>query len=910
MKAHLRLLLPFVVFVALLAVACVTVVRASRSFTRTPPPVANIDTIPRKPRAVLGALPDPSECLATSPNFAGLRACSTQSDCASCAESPTSCIVVGGDAEVDGKLVYPVSVHVPVENTVDDCSGHGTRALDDRQCVCDGVWNADGSCASEVCYTGKNCEVGVFSVTQAGRYCLPSYLGACNEFTSDTVLTNVGAGTTWSCQCKPTMAGLFIQEVEGGSCDRQVACGAPVGVSATVNVGSSTAPVFAQDIVYPNRLTSYTSGQEVCVYQTSGASMPNAPVPGVGPNQAPAVTPLVTGPALDSDPTCVPRRYSNKCTINTGGGNQQVVRGSGLPGDPHVTRVSPPFYAPVPPGLNRCPDGWTGEGTLANPCTSPITQQRYAFFTPSGEWLGPTITSVAELQKWWVNVSNLDARERIWTTLSAGDVFCLESGTDQSSFATAGNAKSAFCLDEACSAAEGRRALSWNGTRDGPLLNEDALPHWLSGGPYGGQCTCDGHIGNLRTVPSHLLSETEWWTCGPDMCAGSKFSGASFNQETQRCDCPTADTPTPPFNTGMHYKALNAPAVCVADPCNPSGVNARVNTVECSTDAQCQGLCSEQQCYIPFGDGQSCSTDLECTSRLSGMSNRATKCVNGTCATLDLARARMGSTCTADAHCSLGACTGTPGAVKTCTGGCACAAGYHQMSDGGASSLGFTCVDDCVGKCLNGGTCVHDADGGTTCRCTPFFGGARCETKLCSRIFEYCDAYTPCCSECPCTENTTNCCNRFPREVDADVVCENNMCTVKSVGRLPTKCQEWYKNDNGLISFIPDTCAASPPYPSYPGQMNAWYTDAPPDCNGWGVRGGDNKCTCLPSRTGENCETEVCALEFQACQANTDCCNNCVCTDGNSRVECCAPTRDVYTPFTHCINSTCQRISY
>ena len=155
-KMNLRLFLPLVVFIALLAIACVIVLRASRLLMRMSPPIDNVDIIPQKPRATLSVLPDPVECLATSPNFSTLRTCDTQADCASCIESPTSCVVVGGADGVDatGKLTYPVSVHVPVSSAVEDCSGHGTRS--DQQCVCDGTWNADGSCA-DVCYTGNNC---------------------------------------------------------------------------------------------------------------------------------------------------------------------------------------------------------------------------------------------------------------------------------------------------------------------------------------------------------------------------------------------------------------------------------------------------------------------------------------------------------------------------------------------------------------------------------------------------------------------------------------------------------------------------------------------------------------------------------------------------------------------------------
>ena len=857
-ESRLRIILPFLVFISLSFIVAAVVYHLSTKVGHTPPgPTPNASLLPQKPALAQRSL-TVSDCLPLSPGFSGLRQCVTQNNCADCAESPVSCVVADAGT----------NVHVPVAADVaDSCSGHGTLG-NDGACVCSGTWNADGTCADDVCYTGKACEVAVFSIKDAGRYCLPAYLGSCDEYTADTVLTKVGEETTWNCQCKQSMSGLFAQAVEGGNCDKQIACGAAVGVPAMINVGSLTNPVFELGTAYPNRLTSYSNAQEVCVYNTQPSPM-NASI--------------IVGPASNADPTCVPLMYSNKCTITTGGGNTQILRGSGSADDPLQTRVSPPFYIPVPPGLNRCPDSWTGDGTIANPCTSPVTKSTYAFFTPTGEWLGPTITSVAELAKWWVNVPNLDPSERIWTTLSVGDVFCLEN----TSFATATDPDSAFCVDAACTVAEGRRTLPWKGTVDGPLLDESSLPHWVTDAPYGGHCTCDA----ASTVASYveLNDPGKWWTCQPDQCATSRFPTAYWDKDTKKCECtPGVTMSTPPYHTGMNFKSFDSPSICVADACNPNGVHNSAPVVQCDTDAQCGGRCHDQQCYIPFGDATACSTDLDCTRTLSGLSNRVAKCINGSCATLDMARARVNSTCTDDTHCSLGACTGLPGEQKTCTGGCVCAAGYHQVADGGASPLGFTCIDDCIGKCLNGGTCVH-TDEGTECRCTPYFGGDRCETRLCSRLYQYCDASTPCCDECRCGDADQDCCNRFPREVDTtNVRCIDNLCkpvsTMWQVADAPCK--------------IAGTCVA-----------NTWHTDTPPDCSGWGVRDDNNQCKCLPSRTGDNCEVPLCALEFQTCATNADCCNNCVCADGLSRTECCASTRDQYTPFTQCVANTCQRIS-
>lgn len=877
MKDYVRIIIPVSVFIAMLIVVGGIILYTSQSFAPIlPDPIDNV--IPQHPPSIARNIPSEpmAPCLPTSSQFTSLRTCTKQSDCVSCSESPTSCVVVGGETDSsvddDGQMTYPVSVNVPIDpaNADQPCSGHGQ--LLNGVCVCDGQWE-HGRCIDDVCYSGPNCELGTFNIRKAGQYCLPSYLGKCDEFTSDTVLSNTGAGTTWTCACKQSMAGIFKQSVEGGNCNVQIACGAPIGVTAQVNVGTLHAPVFESGVVYPNRLTSYVDemqGQEACVYKTSGRTANG----------------IVQGASVDADPTCVPRLYNNTCTINTGGNNTQIIRGSGMPGDPRIERVSPPFYAPVPPGLNSCPDGWFGRGTSDDPCTNPSDgDEQYVFFTSDvvREWIGPDITSAKELREWWV----MHGPGTSWTTLENSDVFCLESGAQGSAFATANDATSAFCIDTECTAAEGFRAIAWSGARDGPLLDENALPHWVTGGPYGGQCSCDGkYTGGHTQVAQYALTDREtpdtWWSCAADMCAGTQFPDAKWNNTSKMCDCHASENAnsTPPFATGMSYKHPSKPAMCVRDPCNPSGVNVGVNEVSCSSDAQCGGLCSANQCYIPFSDGKTCSADIQCTGSLSGLSNRVAKCVDGTCATLDIVRARMGSTCTEDLHCSLGACTGPVGGTKTCTGGCACASGHHQVSDGGVSPLGMTCVDDCVGKCLNGGICVHlpqEQGGGTECRCTPYFGGDRCETQLCSRYMDYCDSDTPCCSDCPCTQSTNHCCNRFPKEPTPEgyeMSCINNTCqyertTSMSYQRTNCSAYVWFKKDN--TGQYPND------YPSVP------------------IPQPDPNFEC--STTGGTCDT------------HTDCCNACVCenpSDGiTERQGCCGPGHDWSRKFTTCEDGVC-----
>lgn len=879
MNPRARLAIPVALFIVMLvAVGVILGIMGSR--LRLPP--GSPATIPSPPPTLpgLGVQSRPSApCLPGTDQFSSLRACNTQDDCATCSETPTSCVVVGGDTSVvDGVLAQPVTVTLPpVTSQPGPCSGHGVFTGD--ECECDGEWDGAGNCTSDVCYSGARCEVPEFSVHTPGQFCLPSYLGQCDPFTSDTVLSASSTGsTTWSCRCKQSMAGVYTQRVEGGSCDLQIACGAPVGVTAQVNTGTLDSPVFEPGTVYPNRLTSYmdaSTGSEPCVYETS-----------VNP-----AGDVVRAPG--QDPTCTPRMYSNKCTVSTGGGNTQVIRGSGMPGDPEVKRVSPPFLSPVPPGLNRCPDGWSGSGTAGDPCVSPSDPSvTHALFTDSGEWAGPDVTSMAELRAWW------GGRSAWWgvTSAAVSDVFCFESLYESGRWATASDPASIFCANEECTVGKGLRKRAWRGAQDGPLENEREEPYWVSGGAYGGQCACDdgdvpGHVSDPDTPSSR-------WTCTPDSCSTNAYPEGRTNTSSNTCECgEVGEGVSPPFRNGVSYRHPNAPPACVPDPCNPMGVNVNSAEVACVSEEDCGGVCVESQCYIPTGG--SCRTDTDCSNQLTGMSQRVGRCVFsdpddpvGACVTLDMQRARMGSTCDEDAQCSLGACVGEEGA-GVCTGGCACGPGWHQEPDGGQSPLGATCVDDCVGKCKNGGTCVHGPGGEATCVCDSHYGGPTCEIRLCAKLYEYCDDTTPCCSHCPCedlNDGRESCCNRFELESTpggGPVECMNNVCQER-----PDPYAQGNRYWTGCYNIIQDTTC----------RAESWYTATARECGGNGARGEDGACVCNARYAGEECEEMVCAPMFGACDTDANCCNSCVCPAGDAH---CCPTFNRTEPVQVCESGVC-----
>jgi hypothetical protein len=371
------------------------------------------------------------------------------------------------------------------------------------------------------------------------------------------------------------------------------------------------------------------------------------------------------------------------------------------------------------------------------------------------------------------------------------------------------------------------------------------------------------------------------------MCK-SKSGADHLDEATGACVC-TTSSEARPFKTSMSYKHPNTPATCVDDPCNPNGVNVESGKA-CESEADCGGVCVDQQCHIP--SDTVCRTDLDCSNQLRGMSQEVARCTRigddglGVCATLDVQRARLGSTCTTDAHCSLGACTGEEG-EKTCTGGCACANGFHQVPDGGMSPLGFTCVDDCIGKCKNGGVCVHLEDGGTECRCGPYNGGDTCEERLCARKYEYCDEQTPCCGHCQCNQ-ADECCNQFPRETTSNglsVMCIENVCQESTM--LFSSCTHGGTNPRGCE----DTAHLSN------------YSETPMQCNGWGIEGNDG-CECHPTHMGRFCETALCSRQHEACEFDADCCNFCGCDPVDPECEC--NTYDSYDGPQACIGGKCK----
>lgn len=504
---------------------------------------AAVDTLAQRPplnATASGAYVKRSVCAPPSPGYAGPVACTKAGTCAGCAEAnesnPYSCVAVtGGNNEVlsNGQLAIPMRVNYVVPENGKACRGHGTV-------------NAAGACVCATNFSGKECEVYTASITSPGSYCLPAYASKCLSPTTDSVLMNPdsGKGGQFMCSCKPEYAGLFAQRVGGGVCDMELACGAgspqmnaaqteAIKYQVFKNFDATGEPVFELQPVTPNRLTSHNiSATETCYAKTVRD----------------AATGVVTV-APDADPTCTPQLQSNKCvaaTSNSDYATTVTVRGSTRPGDPLLQRVSPPYYPPVPPALQRCPDGYTGKNTPSSPCMKdgqqlflqPTRQSRcgdstysaYSSTTPfvgTGTWYGSAFDESGEWNGAFACVNDLSsaqlrqgasgtpvlAKDAAWRTVdkntAVSEVDCRNTYEPWRSRMTP-NVFPDACVGKDCGAVRGSRRQAWNGDRDGALMDSNGDPWFtsaanlfvdISGGSanvdpiyatFGGQCACDG----------------------------------------------------------------------------------------------------------------------------------------------------------------------------------------------------------------------------------------------------------------------------------------------------------------------------------------------------------------------------------------------------------------------------------
>lgn len=401
----------------------------TKTSSYTPPPKRGSWAPPYDPGNLPNIKPsNPHVCLPGTLGYNGLITCNRQADCKSCTDDSTlECVTVNNTnnqiVNADTKqLDPPVPIHL-YRKANGTCSGRGTKkdcSDPNAPANCQDYWCDCGSQYTHANNDPTNCDVQILNVTQPGSYCLPSYVNKCNPYTSETVLTNSGSGSQWTCECKYYNPQLFQQNAEGTDCSVPIACGAlePQTVKNNiVNVLQYVGPnsgTSAQGCTALNPSTSVTENWKLCPSYPNqlASSSPSGNIPCTVPTSKTAV-PIVDNQGNNysfyqydvsplGDPKCFPQKFTNTCTLQTAfdaEGNviaTQVVRGSGTANDPQLSRLWPPFPNILPAGMQACPDGWTGSGTPTDPCTD-TNKFKFSYLDKYGQWNGKYL-SLQELR--------------------------------------------------------------------------------------------------------------------------------------------------------------------------------------------------------------------------------------------------------------------------------------------------------------------------------------------------------------------------------------------------------------------------------------------------------------------------------------------------------------------------------
>jgi hypothetical protein len=529
----------------------------------------------------------------TARNDFQLVPCDSQAKCNGCVEftdvsSQYSCVAVtGGNGMVTsaGQLVHPLEVtfKVPPSSPPKSCYGHGKL-------------NKDGTCKCDDGYSGENCNITRMAVTTPGSYCLPAYAQVCDTATTESVLVNEagGKGGQYECQCKPEYKGMFTQAVQGGPCDVPLICDAasPQLESNLEDVkmysvyankyDSQGDPLFVQQPVFTNKVAAPGAPTVECVAQVTP---PSDGCEGVDAAHCKPYKQAVVAP--DADPTCQPVLRSNKCTSsfatkNDTQGMLLTIRGSNKPGDPLKKRVYPAYYPPVPPALQRCPDGYLGNNTPSSPCHKKEDKSKVlkfkpsieskcvddsqvvnvndpasygpdwydAVFTDDGEWNG-YFTCMADLTTARVLVNGTDTAVQDdamkWATVKGRTV--NEVDCNEGKFSTwrmrgkkESDPPSVYCRGKSgCLGVKGFQHPEWDGYQNGDLMDGDGNPWFAVNGTsaalprptFGGQCSCQGvtyreGVKDGKPVlvptpmaPGYMMQNTgteNWWSCLVDTC--------------------------------------------------------------------------------------------------------------------------------------------------------------------------------------------------------------------------------------------------------------------------------------------------------------------------------------------------------------------------------------------------------
>lgn len=558
--------------------------------------------------------------------------------------------------------------------------------------------------------------------------------------------------TQWRCECKDAYKGLFVQEVDGGSCSTEIACDAQMPILDTDGktikkfyvfdtYDDEGNPKFKYEAVYGNRITSYNDRRESCVVPVASSfgGTTNRPYD-------------IYEVASVADPTCTAYQFSNRCTVVGADNVRTTIRGSNNPGDPELKRVSPPFPVPAPINMQRCPDGWQGMGTESNPCQSPDGTVSKAFLQPGGhDWI-EDFTSIADLRATKIGGSfgTTTYGQVPWATVNGDnalqDPVCREyTALDSSTYVDGNYPLSTYCDGPLCRGAKGSRLASWSATIDGDLFLNDQ-PSFISNGSYGGQCTCENIANNINDVqvgqrPSYSLpggtdDHSQWWGCTTDSCWSADTTHGRF--DGVQCDCANGTGKSGnTYTSSISWSPTNQPPRCIKDPCNPHGfatqrTNILYENVPCASAEDCSKhfVCKNNNCY--YRSSIACENDKMCQEAVPGMEAASVCSSDGVCLFLDLERNQSYTRCNCSdlddtqpcVECAMGkTCTES----GSCSSHCVCARGFEQWPTDD-NPVGYECRDMCdPNPCQNGGKCSVGNDGVRHCECVPCFSGDLCQ---------------------------------------------------------------------------------------------------------------------------------------------------------------------------------------
>jgi len=878
-----------------------------------PPPQRGSWAPPYTP-GTLPSVPPTSKkvCLPGTLGYNGLVSCSRQSDCTSCTDNGKNtdaleCVTISGTSNqlVDPttqQLNPPVNVHLYRKGN-GLCSGRGTqKSCDDPNAPynCKDYWCDCGTQYTHAKNDVTNCDIQLLPVTAPGSYCLPSYVNACNPYTSEAVLSNVGSGSQWLCECKYPDSGLFVQNAEGTDCSVPIACGSqqPLIVGGEVvqvlsyqNPDSQCTSITGSTDwklcpSYPNQLVSADRTQAIpCPMPTTSTSVPL--------DDGKLAYVEIT-PSLLADPACVVAQYNNKCTtlIATNGAGEpvasQVLRGSGSANDPLLSRIWPPYPEVLPMNMQRCPDGWSGDGTPKTPCVDGKGFS-LSYLDALGQWNGKFL-NVQELRNVGYNGPSAVPCTSDKNCDAATQVCLIGPGVCAPKCNGSVDCQNGVpCVNGVCNAVEPQTC--------GSELTAVGVPGTLGAIPWrtvNSSCqqapTCVENSLTLQQIPRSLSTPTNIFPVTSDApCASSDTSPAPV------CTCPLDGQD----KSCQHDGDCGAGGACRVTPIFPQQ--------SCKGNSECTGsnqfcwnsVCSVGVCKCTL-DGKlyNCSVPPSSTPEVCGVVNGVRRRpydgsldgppidsetgnpLGAACGCNGYTTDSLGNTVPLVAGpnwtCIPDPCfaPGTTNKYNPYTSRCDCSTGYYSWnSPGGAPSCQpDPCAPNGVTSSLSH-KCNTDSD------CVAE-NAAVCRNNKCYLVLD---------QPCDSSTDVSSCDNVVPTNNAKSVQClEMNKaftCGVEDPTRpycnVDTDCALGICNTDTNLCTGGCICG---------NQTDPFFTDANPlhsactnpckfnFCGSNGVCSVDNtgkaSCTCNPGYAGDSCEKHICVNLGERCSTDSECCDN------------------------------------